>query len=474
MVLKYLAKRILLFIPTLLVVSLLAFGLSKLAPGDAVLAYLVSNPFEAAISTPASLTNAENSYKQAAARLGLDRPAFYFSVTSSAYPDTLYNIVIKDRRATLEKLIAQHGNWPQIEAYYHSIRSLDLLVLSQPDSLARALTPFKIPLRELYTAWQAGTLEARFNEMEAALQADASLSTAVGPAFFDLKNKYRAMLAEATPGRLKIPAFHWHGLDNQYHRWISAFLWGDFGVSVYDRRPVTDKVSPALFWTLVLNLAAIVLAFLVAVPLGVFSAVRRGKLFDKLTSLGLFMLYSLPAFWIGTMLLVFFTTREYGMNIFPGPGLGNVPADAAWWKKIALAAPHLFLPVVCIAYPALAFISRQARGGMVHVLGQDFIRTARAKGLPESAVIWRHGFRNALFPVITLFASVFPAAIAGSVTIEFIFNIPGMGWLTYNAILTKDWPVVFAVLMLGSVLTIAGMLLADVMYALADPRVMNV
>lgn len=469
--LKYLAKRILLFIPTLLAVSLLAFGLSRLAPGDMVQNYLINNPFETAISTPSDLLNAEKTYRQAAGILNLDKPAFYFSVSSKAYPDTLYRIVIKDRRETLEKLIAQFGNWEQIENYYTSIRSLDLLILSQADSLAGSLVPFKIPLRELYAAWQETTIEARLGEMEAVLNSKPVLQSVVGEKFNQLRKNWREIKSKATPGKLKIPAFRWYGFDNQFHRWISGFAIGDFGISVYERRPVVSKVAPALFWTLTLNVSAIILAFLLAVPLGVWSAVERGKKFDKITSLGLFMLYSLPAFWVGTMLLVFFTTREYGMDIFPGPGLGNIPSGASWGEKIMIAAPHLFLPVLCITYPALAFISRQARGGMVNVLSQDFIRTARAKGLSERTVIWRHGFRNALFPVITLVASVFPAAIAGSVTIEFIFNIPGMGWLTYNAILTKDWPVVFTILMLGAVLTIAGMLVADILYALSDPRV---
>lgn len=469
--LRYFIKRILLFIPTLILVSLLAFGLSRLAPGDAVLKYLKIDPFERPISKPADLMGAENAYRQGARKLQLDLPAFYFSISPKAYPDTLHKILIKDRRETLEKLIAQTGNWPQIENYYRGVRSFDLKILALPNSLGKALTPLKIPLRELYVAWQEQAILARFDEMEQTLRSDPQLLAAVEDDFFILKNKFLSVKNEATPVQLKIPAFRWHGFDNQYHHWISGFFRGDFGVSVADQRPAEEKIKPALFWTLVLNLSGILVAFLLAVPLGVWSAVRQGKRFDKITSLGLFMLFSLPAFWIGTMLLVFFTTREYGMDFFAGPGLGNVPSAAPWWKKIWIAAPHLFLPIVCIAYPALAFISRQARGGMVNVLGQDFIRTARAKGLPEGRVIWRHGFRNALFPVITLIASVFPAAIAGSVTIEFIFNIPGMGWLTYHAILAKDWPVVFAILMLGSVLTVVGMLVADLLYALTDPRV---
>ncbi|MBK9015527.1 MAG: ABC transporter permease [Saprospiraceae bacterium] len=159
------------------------------------------------------------------------------------------------------------------------------------------------------------------------------------------------------------------------------------------------------------------------------------------------------------------------MDIFPSKFPDDIPTSAPWWKQIWLAVPHLLLPIFCVTYPSVAYISRQARGGMANVLGQDYIRTARAKGLPERAVIWKHGFRNALFPLITLFASVLPAAIAGSVAIEVIFDIPGMGLLTYDAIFQKDWPIVFTVLMLGSVLTVAGMLLADILYAFTDPRI---
>ena len=133
--------------------------------------------------------------------------------------------------------------------------------------------------------------------------------------------------------------------------------------------------------------------------------------------------------------------------------------------------PYLVLPIICLAYPAIAFIARQARSSMIDVLGQEFIKTARAKGLPEKTVIWKHGVRNALFPIITLVATVLPAAIAGSVVIEYIYNIPGLGRTLFESINEQDWPIVFAIMMLGAVLTIAGILLSDILYAMADPRV---
>ncbi len=466
----YLLKRILLFLPTLVLVSLLSFGLSRLAPGDPVSDYLGEDAF-GKYTTPNDLLAAERGYAQAAADLHMDKPPFYFSISSQAYPDTMHRVFIGFRRATLEKLAGQYGNWPLVQSWYNGIRSFDLKLLGLPDSLRAAATPTKQLLRELYTSYLDGAITARLGGMEASFGKNPSLDSALGTDFFELKKSYETLKAGATPSRLWMPAFHWYGLDNQYHTWLTGFVRGDFGTSLHKRQAVAKQVRPALFWTLVVNVSAIFLAFLIAVPLGIWSAVKRGQRFDKITTSGLFMLYSLPAFWVGTMLLIFFTNRQYGMNFFPGPGLGEIATTVPWWQQIGQAMPHLLLPILCVAYPSVAYIARQARGGMNNVLGQDYIRTARAKGLPERTVIWKHGFRNALFPLITLFASVLPAAIAGSVAIEVIFDIPGMGWLTFEAIYQKDWPIVFTVLMLGSVLTVAGMLLADILYALVDPRV---
>ena len=183
------------------------------------------------------------------------------------------------------------------------------------------------------------------------------------------------------------------------------------------------------------------------------------------------MLYSLPAFWVATMLIIFFTNGKYGMHIFPTPGLGTLHASAPFWARFWDKTVHLILPIFCLSYPLFAFLTRQMRGGMISAMQQDYIRTARAKGLPKKKIIWKHGFRNSLFPVITIFASVFPRAIAGSVIIETIFGIPGMGRLALSSILAQDWSIVFTVLMLGSILTIVGILVADILYAWVDPRV---
>ena len=329
---SYLLKRLLLFIPTLIVASMLTFGLSRLTPSNQIVDYLRENPY-ALISSKNDLLQAEKEYRNTAKLLNLDKPAFYFSLTSKAFPDTLYKIQPPERRAILEKLIGQYGNWQQIETYFHSIRNLEIQILELPDSLIGAATEFKINLRELYSNYRDGAMMARLEKMKSELQKQVDLSRVLSTGFSDLKNNYENVKREATPAKLKTPSFQWHGFSNQYHHWLSNFITGDFGTSVNRRRPVSEIIGNALLWTLVLNLTALFLAFVIAIPLGIWSAVKKGECFDKTTTLLLFMLYSLPTFWIGTMLLIFFTTNEYGMEFFNGVWLGTLPPEASFLKK---------------------------------------------------------------------------------------------------------------------------------------------
>lgn len=203
----------------------------------------------------------------------------------------------------------------------------------------------------------------------------------------------------------------------------------------------------------------------------------KGSVIDNLSTTVLFILYSLPSFWIGTLLIVFFTTKNYGVhfNWFPTSGVQSMAVannpDASGMTVFLDIMYHLFLPTFCITFSSFAYLSRQMRGAMLGVLRQDYIRTANSKGLSEHKVIWKHAFRNSLFPIITLFSSVFPRALSGAIAIELIYNIPGMGVLVLKAIGERDWPIVFTVAMLAAILTMIGNLIADILYAVVDPRI---
>ena len=204
----------------------------------------------------------------------------------------------------------------------------------------------------------------------------------------------------------------------------------------------------------------------------------QGKVFDRATTIILFILYSLPVFWVGTLVIVFFTSPNYGAwtDLFPVGGPVDLrisinPENYTVWQKFGSTLYHFIAPLFTVTIGSLAYLAIQMRGGVVNVVRMDFIRTARAKGLPEGKVLWKHTFRNSLIPIITLFAGLFPLMISGSVIIEQIFGIPGMGSIAFQAILTRDYPIVLTVLMISSTLTIIGILVADIIYALVDPRI---
>ena len=181
------------------------------------------------------------------------------------------------------------------------------------------------------------------------------------------------------------------------------------------------------------------------------------------------MLYALPVFWVATLSITFFASNEW-LYLFPSGGLGR--GRTAGFAKILEVIHHLILPIFCVTYVALAFIIRQVRGAMQDTMDKDFIKTAKAKGLERKQIVWKHGFRNSLTPLITMFSSILPATIAGSAVVEIIFSIPGMGRLAFDGILQQDWNVVFTILLLGTFLTLIGNLIADLLYVKVDPRIL--
>lgn len=253
----------------------------------------------------------------------------------------------------------------------------------------------------------------------------------------------------------------------------NAILHGDFGdsASVDKGRPVTALIMERLPVTLSLNICAIFVIYLFSIPIGIHSAVSKNVVLDQSITFLLFFLYSLMSFWVALLLQA--TLCEGGsFPIFPLKGL--VPA-VTWgkstWTILWETVMHYVIPVFCLSYAGFAGLSRYARAGMLDVIKQDYIRTARAKGLSEYSVLMKHALRNAMILLITLFAGLLPGLIAGSIIIEFIFNIPGMGTLSMMALSSRDIPLMMALFGFGGFLTLSGILLADFLYLLVDPRI---
>ena len=256
----------------------------------------------------------------------------------------------------------------------------------------------------------------------------------------------------------------------QYGLWLKSLITFDFGKSLStDRRPVLAKIKERLPVTILINSLTMMLILLVAIPIGVSSAVRPYSIYDKVTTVTVFIGFATPAFWLALLLMILF-----GVNLgwLPISGLKSLGYDGlSVMAKLVDRIRHLILPVFVSAFGGLAGLSRYTRSNMLEVIKQDYITTARAKGLSEKTVIYKHALRNALLPVITILGLSVPALIGGSVIFETIFAIPGMGQLFYMAVMMRDYTLIMGILVIGAILTLLGNLLADIGYALADPRI---
>lgn len=265
-----------------------------------------------------------------------------------------------------------------------------------------------------------------------------------------------------------------YGLDKplheQYFSWLGRLAKLDLGRSFSsDNRPVVDKIKERLPITLSLNIIALVLEFGLAIPIGIMAAVYRDTWLDKGITVFVFLGFAVPTFWLALLLMYFFGVK---LNWLPISGLHTLGYEAySLSGRVWDLAKHLILPVCVASFGSLAGVSRYMRSAMLGVIEQDYITTARAKGLSERTVIWKHALRNALLPLITLAGFSIPGLIGGSVIFETIFAIPGMGQLFYQGVMSRDYPVVMGILVIGAFLTLLGNLIADISYALADPRI---
>jgi peptide/nickel transport system permease protein len=288
--------------------------------------------------------------------------------------------------------------------------------------------------------------------------------------------KGQAELGEKTASELIIKQTkELYGLDKplavQYLLWLKRIVTLNFGFSYKDHRNVWDKIAERMPITIQLNLISIFLVYIIALPFGVYSSTHPGSLADKILTVGFFFLYSLPSFWVAMLLIMLFGGGDF-WDVFPVFGISSIGSEnmgpLAWLLDRLW---HLVLPIVCLTYGGLAYLSRLTRASMLEVIREDYVRTARAKGLSERVVIFKHALRNALLPLITLFAFLLPSMFGGSVIIESIFSVPGMGQLGFEAVLSRDYPVIMAITTISAFLTLAGLLISDILYAALDPRI---
>jgi peptide/nickel transport system permease protein len=487
---KYALKRILTFIPMLIAISLLSFVISINAPGDPVerLSKAAGSEGSAEQQSGASKKIKQELRK----KLGLDLPIFYFSITDLAASDTLYKVQDKYHKANLEALTHQSGNWEAVSEYYlslldlqkaHQIIDAKEIVLNDTSlSLNRvneAANQFGFEIGSFLETSDETLVPLKFEKMNGLLQNHIFLSNLRTP-LSNVTQSREILFRNATRWKTYIPTISWYGGKNQYHLWLlgngkdrKGLLRGDFGISYIDSQPIESKIWQKVGISFSLSIISIFLAYLISIPIGIYSAYKKDSAADKGMSLVLFVLYSMPSFFVATLLLLQFANPD-NLSWFPVSGIQDPTIfDPNWslWMKLKHRMPFLILPIITYTYGSFAFLSRIMRVGMIDVVSQDYIRTARAKGLGEGKVILKHALRNSLLPVITVFAAIFPMAIGGSIIIEVIFSIPGMGVEVLNSILNYDYPMIITVFTLSGFLTMIGYLVADLLYAVVDPRI---
>ncbi len=490
--LKYIIKRILTMIPMLIAISLLAFIISVNAPVDPIekLARSAENEGEAGSSSVATKQIKQEWRK----KLGLDLPIFYFSITDLASCDTLYKVQDKDHNKNLTKLTHESGNWEAVSNYYKSLlnielewEKIDIKKFLKQDSLLEINTinerknQFGIEIKQLLATSDKKIVETSFKKMNNLILENDFLNSLKEPLSTTEKAR-KILLSNTTKWKTYIPNIHWYGVHNQYQTWLfgdgnkrKGLFRGDFGFSYIDKQKVETKIWDKIGISFMFSLISIFIAYLISIPIGIFSAYKKDSKADRTISVFLFILYAMPSFFIGLLLLFAFANPD-NLNLFPVSGIQDPStwnSDWVWYETAAIKhrLPYLILPLITYTYGSFAFLSRIMRIGMIDVINQDYIRTARAKGLSESKVILKHALRNSLLPIVTVFAAIFPMAIGGSIIIEVIFSIPGMGVEILNSLTGGDYPMIITIFTISGFLTMVGYLVSDILYAVVDPRI---
>jgi len=462
----FIFRRVLIAIPTVFIVLIVCFFLSKQVPGDEVEIYNGNN-IEGSGSIKNDPLAYEESYKRSCLQLGLNKPLFYWSLLTMAHPDTLDRIVFLPKKKLAIHYVALCGNWPLVQSYFNSIDKAQAKVIALPDSLQA----IKLSMQSWLSSRKVSADTLAWNKQKLSIT-----NTELGQIAGDLdsiRQLQRKILATDPEIYLLYPKLKWNGSNNQFHYWLRSLFTGKNNVSLIDSRPVGAKVKEAIKWTLSINLIALIISIWFSIWLGKYLGRKRGSKREKLISNILFSAYTLPGFWIGSLCIVFLTNSEYGqwLNIFPASGVGEWDSANSLIGNLLNLLYHFLLPVFCLSYPAIAYLTAHIRDGITDVMKEPYFITAIAKGLSKKEAVKEHGIKNAIFPLISLMGGILPSLISGSVIIEVLFNIPGMGRLIYNSILSRDWPVVFQVVFMTACIVILAQILVDILYRLFDPRI---
>jgi len=430
--LSYILKRLLIFLPTLFLVSIFIFLLSKQNPDDVIETKLALQGIEA------HADSFQEEYDALYKREYNDLPLFYFSILSSFRSPLRGKVLSKSEKKFIDILLSEN---------YTCESSLSLL-----EKLKNCP---EVKTRELIIVNSFEQITSRIDAIDHCENE-----------FENWKNSLRTIT-------FHYPKFYWNGFKNQYHHWIADILSFEYGNSLLDGRPVKTKVFYALQWTIILIMINILIALVIAFPLGILFSLNEDSTWYKAFNNALLLIFAIPKFWLATMLILFFTTAEYGAwtNIFPSVGFWRADASQTVAEIMFSNVDQLILPLIILILPDVAYLIRVINAGITEEKSKMYVLTAFSKGLTKKQVTTKHILPNALTPLITLISGVIPSAITGSLIIEVIFNIPGMGRLLYTSIKNSDWTVVYPIVFLSCIFALIAFLIADLLIAYLNPKV---
>lgn len=463
--LRYVFIRILLVIPVFFVLCTAVYLISTFTPGDRIGQYLEIYGMNYSGSKQIS----DDDYMKTARKLNLDKPHFYFSIIPRYYPDTIFRIVLPLRHRLATVFLNESGSWKLSSALLNETDKLKKLADTSGQVLINEVA--EVHIEKMLISSSLHEFEINLYKLCAIAVRDSfiqmiEITDDISHLLEDRKNNY-------LPEKSFLPRLIWNGTENRFHKWFGKVLKSDFGISMIDGRKVFDKLKDAFPFTLAYVLMAYIFSFILAIPFGIISAFNAKSKIVKVIESILSAVYSVPVFWLSTLAVIFLTTDEVSayLNIFPSIGIGFTEPDAPVFDRIVAALPHFVLPAIIVALYSGAYLSLLIKRNIEKEMSETYFISLIAKGISRRNAILRHAFPNSMLPLVTIIVMGFPAALAGSVVIEVIFNIPGMGRLLYDSLLRYDWNVVFAVVVLIGLLTYIFYITGEVIYSFLNPKI---
>ncbi len=467
---RYILRRILFFIPSVAVISVFTFALIRSLPGNEMLLQMEDNS-EAAFS-PLYAADQSKKTRIMAEKLGTHLPVFYFEINRLSMPTEAVFEWNPTKKATLSLWTLQTGNYKACRRWYEFLEQSSALLNYVPDSENKNRAEELI--FELSRTADETETRSGFAQLRQTILSDPLLKEKAGW-FSQGSEALEARFEAQSKWKNSFPTIHFYS-ECAFGHWFfgngknKGVIRGDFGNSLADGKPIRVSLSEKIGLTVLLSLTSLLLTYLISIPLGTWLALYRGHPAEKIINGLLFLGFSLPSFWVASLCIIWLAGGD-GLNWFAPYGSGGISLSMPPDEFFQTLIRHFTLPIFAWTYGGIAFVSQQTKTALSEASENQYFRAALAHGIPLRSVIWKHLWPNSLRPLITLGANILPGLIGGSVVLETLFSLPGMGEWLYRAYFLRDFPVILAILFWSSLLTLTGYLLSDLLLIFTDPKI---